>query len=46
MVFVIREGDPTTTGGKVVKGSTNTTIEYKCQNLHRTTGVNRGRHRD
>ncbi|GAA0424350.1 hypothetical protein GCM10008969_54790 [Pseudomonas veronii subsp. inensis] len=29
MVFVIREGDPTTTGGKVVKGSTNTTIEYK-----------------
>lgn len=29
MAFVIREGDPTTTGGKVVKGSTNTTIEYK-----------------
>ncbi|MBX8513904.1 S-type pyocin domain-containing protein [Pseudomonas cichorii] len=29
MAFVIREGDPTTTGGKVVKGSTNTSIEYK-----------------
>ncbi len=29
MAFVIREGDPTTTGGKVVKGSTNTTVEYK-----------------
>jgi len=29
MAFVIREGDPTTTGGKVVKGSTNTTIEYQ-----------------
>ena len=29
MVFVIREGDPTTTGGKVVKGSSHTTVEYK-----------------
>jgi uncharacterized Zn-binding protein involved in type VI secretion len=29
MAFVIREGDPTTTGGKVVKGSTNTTVEYQ-----------------
>lgn len=29
MAFVIREGDPTTTGGKVVKGSTNTSVEYK-----------------
>ncbi|MBN6712531.1 S-type pyocin domain-containing protein [Pseudomonas capsici] len=29
MAFVIREGDPTTTGGNVVKGSTSTTIEFK-----------------
>jgi uncharacterized Zn-binding protein involved in type VI secretion len=29
MTFVIREGDPTTTGGVVVKGSANTTIESK-----------------
>lgn len=29
MAFVIREGDPTTTGGVVIKGSTNTSIEYK-----------------
>lgn len=29
MAFVIREGDPTTTGGKVIAGSTTTNVEFR-----------------
>ena len=39
MTFVIREGDPTTTGGKLVKGSANPTIEPKKSSADQRSGV-------